>query len=83
MTNEQEVQPIVQNFNKNLAERVQEKPVAAVNGFLMLFLGLAGLVASVLLLIFGVGPESPDMPNSWVMIAAAIEIGRASCRARV
>ena len=78
MTNEQEVQPVVQNFNKSLAERVQEKPVAAANGFLMLFLSLAGFVAAILLLIFGIGPESPDMPNSWLMIAAAIVLFFAS-----
>src|SRR5690554_445393 len=78
MTKEQEVQPIVQNFNTNLAERVQEKPVSAVNGFLMLFLGLAGLVGAILLLIFGVGPEGPDMPNSWLMIGLAIVLFLAS-----
>ena len=60
MTKEQEVQPIVQNFNTNLAERVQERPVPAVNGFPMLFLGIAGLVGAILLFIFGVGPEGPD-----------------------
>src|SRR5690606_3446870 len=51
---------------------------AALNGFLMLFVGLVGLVGSILLFIFGVGPESPDMPNSWLMIALAIVLFLAS-----
>lgn len=58
MSNDHEVQPIMQNFNKDLAERVQEKPIKAANGFLFLFIGLLGLAAGIGLFIYGVGPES-------------------------
>ncbi len=62
----------MQNFNKDLAERVQEKPVTATNGFFMLFLGLIGLVVAIFLFIYGVGPEDGDGPRSLVLLLSGV-----------
>lgn len=70
MSDDQEVRPIKQNFDNDLAERVHEVPVAAINGFALLFLGLIALLGGVLLLIFGIGPDTDPAPRSPLMIIA-------------
>jgi regulator of protease activity HflC (stomatin/prohibitin superfamily) len=40
----------------------------------MLFIGIIGVLAAVMLLVFGVGPEGPDMPRSWLMVGVAITL---------
>ena len=69
-----EVQPNPQSFTDDLTERVHERPAPSRNGFVMLFASLAALVAGVLLLVWGIGPESEQMPRSVAAIVGGILI---------
>lgn len=56
MSDDTKIQPQNQNFGKAVLEQVNEKPVSSVNGFVMLFVGLALLAVGFALFVVGVDP---------------------------
>lgn len=71
MRDQPEIQPLTQNFQKDIVEQVHEKRLASGNGFMMLFLSLALLVGGIVLFGFGVGPETPLLIVGGIVLALA------------